>query len=712
MILENPVVFQAVAGVNISGAVTFNNTLDLTSGDYLYTSDSSDVVTFLNTMQGSGNLNVNGPGKVYMEGSVASTDTMTLYGLPGYTAGTVILDGNLAGGANQIIVDAGTVVLEGDGGTFGNPTMALNGTGGINVMGGAITTDITQVLLGARSYSGPITLAPGIVATDYDPADTLPFGTGTMTLNSATIQNLANLNTIGGGTISRTGVSNPIVSTGNSLITAGSSRFKLNGPVNISSGTMTVSGDVALLGGLSGTGSITLQTTTDTLEVSGTNTGYTGRVFDNGGTILVSATDSLGPPRKPTNNGFIDFFAGGITKNQQAGEAGKFVTGTIADPIVDNPIVVENGTLVIDGLLTFPAGITIDTGAAIEIEGAGSQVVSSGTLTGAGTIIVEPGATFSTPGGTSGFTGSVQMGGGLIVPTLTVTDAGGPATGSPYPATATLTALGVTPSSSLEGVSPTYEYYAGSSTMGVGSSTAPSAAGIYTVVGSFAGSTDYAPTTSTPITFTITSTATEKLVFSTEPRSTDAGGLGTVIVKIENSSGQVVKTDNSTVTLTVGTGPGALSGKVSVKAVNGVATFDHLILTTAGTYTLDATDGQDTAAVSNSFKISPAEATKIVFVTEPSDAQVNQSIGTITVDVEDRYGNVESGFNGYVSLWVLRDWGWGPIFELARVKAAAGVATFNNVSVGEPGTYQLAAITNEFAFGFSDPFTISGKRKL
>jgi hypothetical protein len=145
-----------------------------------------------------------------------------------------------------------------------------------------------------------------------------------------------------------------------------------------------------------------------------------------------------------------------------------------------------------------------------------------------------------------------------------------------------------------------------------------------------------------------------------------------------------------------------------VKAVNGVATFNHLLLTTAGTYTLDATDGQDTEAISNPFTISPAAARKIVFVTEPSNAKEGQSIGTITVDVEDQYGNLETGFDSYVSLWVLRDWGWGPVFELARVKAMNGIATFSDVSVGQPGTYQLAAVTDAFAFGISDPFTISG----
>ena len=49
-------------------------------------------------------------------------------------------------------------------------------------------------------------------------------------------------------------------------------------------------------------------------------------------------------------------------------------------------------------------------------------------------------------------------------PVVNVTDAGGTYHGTPFPATATLTAPGNAPVSSLDGVSPTLAYYAGSLT--------------------------------------------------------------------------------------------------------------------------------------------------------------------------------------------------------------------------------------------------------
>jgi hypothetical protein len=75
-------------------------------------------------------------------------------------------------------------------------------------------------------------------------------------------------------------------------------------------------------------------------------------------------------------------------------------------------------------------------------------------------------------------------------------------------AAATVTVTGVTgadntPASSLEGVSPTLIYYAGSSATGDALPGAPTQAGTYTVVAHFPGSTDYIPVDSAPVTFII-----------------------------------------------------------------------------------------------------------------------------------------------------------------------------------------------------------------
>jgi hypothetical protein len=85
-------------------------------------------------------------------------------------------------------------------------------------------------------------------------------------------------------------------------------------------------------------------------------------------------------------------------------------------------------------------------------------------------------------------------------PTVQVSDAGGTYNGNAFPAADSVAGVvaGVdsTPASTLEGIPLTLTYYSGTYTLATlpgsgGSSTAPTAAGNYTAVASFAGSTDY-----------------------------------------------------------------------------------------------------------------------------------------------------------------------------------------------------------------------------
>ncbi len=85
----------------------------------------------------------------------------------------------------------------------------------------------------------------------------------------------------------------------------------------------------------------------------------------------------------------------------------------------------------------------------------------------------------------------------ILAPVVSVTDNGGPYNHMAYAATAT-----VNGGSSLEGVGLTVTYYAGSTATGTPLGGAPSAAGTYTVLASFAGSADYS-SASQSTTFTI-----------------------------------------------------------------------------------------------------------------------------------------------------------------------------------------------------------------
>jgi hypothetical protein len=95
-----------------------------------------------------------------------------------------------------------------------------------------------------------------------------------------------------------------------------------------------------------------------------------------------------------------------------------------------------------------------------------------------------------------------------------------------------------------------------------------------------------------------------KLVFIQQPTNALAGIeiAPPVEVAIEDSNGDIVTTDTSTVTVTGHGGPEIGSGSRS--AVNGVATFSTIVVDAPGTYTMTASDGSLTGATSLSFTIS------------------------------------------------------------------------------------------------------------
>jgi predicted outer membrane repeat protein len=97
-----------------------------------------------------------------------------------------------------------------------------------------------------------------------------------------------------------------------------------------------------------------------------------------------------------------------------------------------------------------------------------------------------------------------------------------------------------------------------------------------------------------------------KLTFLQQPLATSSGTIiaPPVVVAVEDAAGTTLPNDSSTVTLTISSGTFAGGGTtVTAQAVNGVATFSNLAISNNGTYSLTASDGSLTSAVSNSFSI-------------------------------------------------------------------------------------------------------------
>ena len=209
--------------------------------------------------------------------------------------------------------------------------------------------------------------------------------------------------------------------------------------------------------------------------------------------------------------------------------------------------------------------------------------------------------------------------------------------------------------------------------------------------------------------FTIAAASSDKLVFTQEPGSVAAGNAITpsVVVKIEDQNGNVLSGDDSNVTLTVNSGPGSLTGTtVTVQAQSGVAAFSNLTLDTAGGYTLKASDTSDglSGFVSNSFTVSPAAATQLVFSTQPSDGTAGVAISSVVLSIEDQFGNVESGDGSSVSIAAS-----GPASLSTSANAVKGVATFSNLTLDTAGGYTLTAsdTADSLTSAASNSFTIS-----
>jgi hypothetical protein len=199
-----------------------------------------------------------------------------------------------------------------------------------------------------------------------------------------------------------------------------------------------------------------------------------------------------------------------------------------------------------------------------------------------------------------------------------------------------------------------------------------------------------------------------------QPPSNDAVAGHTIPwfeVYVEDAAGNHITTDNSTVTMAVNTGPtgGALaSGTFSEAASYGVATFQDLVIDKAGAYTLVASDGNLQTSVSGSFNITPDVSNQLAFENTTNNGIAGQTLPAFYVDVEDQYGNLETGDTSPVTLALAT----GPLdgsisAGTLTVNAASGVATFGDLAIDRAGSYTLSASDGTLASASSGSFTIT-----
>jgi hypothetical protein len=191
--------------------------------------------------------------------------------------------------------------------------------------------------------------------------------------------------------------------------------------------------------------------------------------------------------------------------------------------------------------------------------------------------------------------------------------------------------------------------------------------------------------------------------------------LGLITVDVEDSSGALVATDDSEVTLALagGTSGAILGGTATVAAVNGVATFNNLSITTPGNnYTLTATDGALSSATSTPFNITavivPPMAVQLAFMGSPTSTTTTGTVGPITVDVEDSSGALVTTDDSDVTLVLAGGTSGATLGGTATMAAVNGIATFDDLSITTVGdNYTLTATDGALSAATSTPFNIT-----
>jgi endo-1,4-beta-xylanase len=216
-------------------------------------------------------------------------------------------------------------------------------------------------------------------------------------------------------------------------------------------------------------------------------------------------------------------------------------------------------------------------------------------------------------------------------------------------------------------------------------------------------------------TLTITSataaSTAAKLAFLQQPSNALIGVAVSPAVRVvvEDVDGKTVGSATNLVTVNL-TGVYGLGGTLEIVARNGVAIFNNLTVSTAGSYTLTASSLGLGSVVSTSFAITAPSVTgipaKLAFLQQPSNALAGAQISpAVQVAVEDANGNVVTNGSNPVALALT---GGTSLAGTLPSPTLNGIATFNNLSVGAAGIgYTLSVTSPGLATATSTPFTIS-----
>ncbi len=187
--------------------------------------------------------------------------------------------------------------------------------------------------------------------------------------------------------------------------------------------------------------------------------------------------------------------------------------------------------------------------------------------------------------------------------------------------------------------------------------------------------------------------AGNSLVFGQQPTNTavDAAISPSVTIQLLDKSGKNLSQAGVSVTLTLSSGTGTLSGTTTRATSSlGVATFDALSINLVGSKQLKASATGFQQATSSAFTIAPGPAAHLSIQTEPSSsATAGIPFATQPVIwVEDKEGNRVTTDNSTV-VTASRLAGAGTLQGILTATASNGIITFSNLSHNVANTISI-----------------------
>ena len=205
-------------------------------------------------------------------------------------------------------------------------------------------------------------------------------------------------------------------------------------------------------------------------------------------------------------------------------------------------------------------------------------------------------------------------------------------------------------------------------------------------------------------TFTVTTAAPSKLMYTTLPPSIATAGtnLSTFVVQIADQYNNSIATNGVLITMSLTNGAFASGTTSSNSDVNGSAGFSDLVITNAGNNILIASSIGLTST-NRAITITPDVANStLAFVQEPPSSVTAGSVFTNTVKIVDEFNNGISNAtvtltpNGFAALNGIT----------SRATAGNGVATFTNLSVNTAGSNYFITATSGSLSNNSSTFNV------